>query len=405
MAGRYRYDKKYTIHYIRKKRKTIREGYVLIVMAALMVVFVVFLATGDSALARRIRTAFADDPVPSEASGESLPKRQEPEVPAADERRSEEETETETEEVIYEIDAASQEDKETISEDDWRRYEVVRPYKNLGIVIKVHNYLNMRTKPEVDAEVCGVIFPNCGVDILEHTESGWYKIESGGTTGYVSDRFIETGEKAIALAMTHCRYMAESIEDHVFVMREPDYDSDIITYTVQGDFFDCLSEDDEWVEIEIAEGLGGFVPRESVRTTYRLEQAIAYTDAQGASQLRRDIINTAFQYYGGKYVFGGTSLVTGIDCSAFTQAIFRKNGIELTRNSWSQAMEGKHIDEKDYRPGDLLFYGASHKDGVGHVAIYIGNGKIIHAASERKGICVSDFKVLPILEARNVIGD
>ena len=292
-----------------------------------------------------------------------------------------------------------------LSADELRRREALSGFTNLGVVVNVKNYLNLRSQPTTNSEVCGIIFPNCGLEVLEDAGNGWIRISSGGVTGYVAQQFVLTGPEAEKLAMEHCRYQAEVLVDRLDVMSAPSTSSDLITSIIRGDRFDILSEQEGWVEIEIAEDRGGYINAGSVNTAYHLEEAIVFGFDASVSQKRRDIINTGLEYYGGKYVFGGESLTGGIDCSAYTEQIYGMNGITIPRNSWTQAASGKHVDEKDIRPGDLTFYYAAHRTGIGHVAIYIGNGKILHAASERKGITVSDWKYVPIVEIRNVIGD
>ena len=341
---------------------------------------------------------------PAENTSESVPEEGTPEETSDETTKESTSSENTTPEITTPEESASTEDPKA-SLDNEKRKEALSRYKNLGIVVNAPKYLNMRNIPSLDGEICGVIFPYCGVDILEHTDNGWYKIVSGGTTGYVSDKYIETGEEAVNLGMEHSRYIAEALKDGVSLYSEADRESSVIMKINTGNDFSCVKEGKKWVKVELYENFFGYLLKEEVKTGYKLDDAIAFADANGASQIRRDIINTAFQYYGGKYVFNGTSLTDGIDCSAFTQQIFGKNGISLKRNSWLQAAQGRHIEEAEYRPGDLLFYYGAHTGGIGHVAIYIGNGKVIHAASERMGICVSDFKRAPILEARNVIGD
>ncbi|MBQ6678430.1 MAG: C40 family peptidase [Lachnospiraceae bacterium] len=293
---------------------------------------------------------------------------------------------------------------EGMTPDEILRHKAIEKFENLGTVVDVNNYLNVRAIPSTEGEVVGVIFDGCCADLLEH-QDGWYKISSGGATGYVSDRYIATGDEAKEIAMAHCRYVAHIKAKKTNVMDQPNEDSPVLTPVVKGDHYDCLEELDGWVGIDIVQDKVGYIKASSCEIIYLAEEAILFSDAGGASQVRRNIINTALQYYGGKYVFGGTSLTEGIDCSAFTQQIFAKNGITLTRNSWTQGGEGKHVDLKKLRPGDLVFYPAAHKEGIGHVAIYMGNGKIIHAASKRLGITVSDLKISPILDSRDVIGD
>lgn len=329
------------------------------------------------------------------SAGESSAEETSAEKETAEEETTEEET---TEE---ETSTISEEEKQ----DRLLRQQAVDAYDNLGVVNHVNNYLNMRTGPSTDDDICGKIFRYCGVNILKDAGNGWYQIESGGVTGYVSKNYIETGDKARELALKHCRYQAKVLTETLDVLKKPEEGSEVITTVKKDEYYDALSFEGDWIEIEAVEKLSGYVKTEDISAGYRLEEAIVFGYDDSISQTRIDIINKAFEYYGGKYVFGGESLTDGIDCSSFTQTIYGKFGVELTRNSYTQAEEGTPVSEKDIRPGDLVFYVGRYPGQIGHVAIYIGNGKIIHAASETKGICVSSWKFVPIVTIRDVIGD
>lgn len=106
-----------------------------------------------------------------------------------------------------------------------------------------------------------------------------------------------------------------------------------------------------------------------------------------ASATRSAIIAYARQFLGNPYVYGGTSLTNGADCSGFTQSIFAHFGIETGRSSRDQAVKGREIAVSSVRPGDLLFYGSDNY--INHVALYIGDGQVIHASTERTGIIIS----------------
>ncbi|MDE6980450.1 MAG: C40 family peptidase, partial [Lachnospiraceae bacterium] len=96
----------------------------------------------------------------------------------------------------------------------------------------------------------------------------------------------------------------------------------------------------------------------------------------------------ALQFVGNPYVYGGTSLTNGADCSGFTLSIFAKYGIYLPHSSAAQAGYGRRINASEAQPGDLFFYGSGSR--ISHVAIYIGNGQIVHASSRRTGIKISN---------------
>ncbi len=121
------------------------------------------------------------------------------------------------------------------------------------------------------------------------------------------------------------------------------------------------------------------------------------------SSLRSDLISYALKFVGNPYVWGGTSLTRGADCSGFTQAIYAGFGYKIPRTSREQAKgAGVKVSESDLRQGDLIFY-ANSRGTVNHVAIYIGNGKIVHAANSRQGIITSQYKYRDIHCVRRVL--
>jgi cell wall-associated NlpC family hydrolase len=112
------------------------------------------------------------------------------------------------------------------------------------------------------------------------------------------------------------------------------------------------------------------------------------TYGDGVSDVRVDLVNYALQFVGNRYVWGGTSLTKGVDCSGFTMKVYQKYGISLPHHSGSQPSRGKKITRAQLQPGDLIFYASSGR--IDHVAIYIGNGQIVHAANSRDGIKISN---------------
>ena len=113
------------------------------------------------------------------------------------------------------------------------------------------------------------------------------------------------------------------------------------------------------------------------------------------------MVEFAKQYLGNSYVYGGTSLTNGIDCSGFTMRIYQHFGYSIPRTSGAQAQASATINSSDARPGDLFFYGSNGH--VSHVAMYIGNGLVIHASNRRTGIKISNaFYRTPIKVGRFV---
>lgn len=116
--------------------------------------------------------------------------------------------------------------------------------------------------------------------------------------------------------------------------------------------------------------------------------AAAAAEAAQMSSKRQQVVDYALSFVGGRYVWGGTDPHTGADCSGFTGYILRNaGGVSISRSSAEQAGEGRTVSAENMQPGDLLFY--SKGGGVNHVAMYIGNGQVVHASSSKTGIIVS----------------
>ena len=113
-----------------------------------------------------------------------------------------------------------------------------------------------------------------------------------------------------------------------------------------------------------------------------LEYGEGYTDS------RVSLVQFALQFVGNRYVWGGTSLTNGIDCSGFTMQVYARYGVGLPHHAASQPAYGKRISASEAKPGDLFFYGSG--SSISHVGIYIGNGQIVHASNARTGIKISN---------------
>ena len=120
------------------------------------------------------------------------------------------------------------------------------------------------------------------------------------------------------------------------------------------------------------------------------------------AELRSSIVNYAMQFLGNRYVHGGSSLVTGTDCSGFTSLIYKEFGYSLSRTPSGQlSSNGRSIDYSQIQPGDIICYGKGGK--CTHVALYIGNGQIIHSANSRKGVVIYQADYDTIIGIKNVI--
>lgn len=329
------------------------------------------------------------------------------------------------------------------------RTTVLSLYENLG-VSNVSNYLNVRDKAsERDGKIIAKLPSNAGCDILETTDDGWYKIRSGKITGYVKSEYILTGQQAEDKAMQVAKLMAIANTDGVNVRSEPNTESSIWTQIASSEKFLVASQQDGWVEIELDDSTA-FISSDYVDVKYGLNEAIPYTpvveapakgngstgsskpsggttskpgkggsskpsggstndgaagsSAGSVSSKRAQIANYAVQFVGNPYVWGGTSLTNGADCSGFTMSVMAHFGVSLPHSSSAQAGCGRSIKSSQMRPGDLVFYSGSG-GGINHVALYIGNGQVVHASSKRTGIKISSWNYRSPSKIVNVLGD
>lgn len=261
-------------------------------------------------------------------------------------------------------------------------------YKNLGIA-QVEGTLNVRETPATDASIVGKMPGKSAGEIVE-TLSGWYKIQSGDVTGYVSSDYIVTGMEAKALAEDVKKTIATVKTTTLNVRQEANTECSILALMPQGEELEVLEDLGDWVKVDL-DNSEGYVSKEFVDVAVQLPKAMTMTEVrygQGVSDVRVDLISYATQFVGNPYVWGGTSLTKGADCSGFTMSIFAKYGVYLPHSSRAQANCGTRINASEAKPGDLFFYGSG--SSISHVAIYIGNGQIVHASSKKTGIKISN---------------
>ncbi len=291
----------------------------------------------------------------------------------------------------------------------------INQYQNL-LISKVSNYLNIRSTPkdEGNSNIIGKLPGKAAGEILE-TEDGWYKIHSGNITGYVSadSQYTATGQEAIDLAMSSASLMAIVNTDKLNVRTSPSTDASIWTQISKEERYSVVQQLDGWVQIELDGGDeegddSAYISTRdnNVEVRYALTEAIKFSPleelANQQASRRNQIVNFAIKYVGNRYVWGGTSLTNGADCSGFVQSVMRNFGISLPRTSREQAKVGRAIKSSEMRPGDLIFY-ANSSGTINHVAMYIGNGQIVHAASSKSGIKISTWNYRSPKTIRSVI--
>lgn len=268
-------------------------------------------------------------------------------------------------------------------------------YTNLGLA-NVEGNINIREAASTDASMVGKLPENAGCEILG-TEGDWTHISSGEVEGYVLSEYLLTGDAAITKANEVARYTATVNTDSLRVRLEPNTTSEILATMPEGEELEIVSETDGWVQVNI-DGEYGYVSGDYVTCATTLADAMTMSEArygQGVSDVRVDLVNYATQFVGNPYVWGGTSLTNGADCSGFVLSVFAKYGYSLPHSSRAQANYGTRVSTSELMPGDLVFYGSGKS--ISHVAIYIGGGQIVHASTERTGIIISSaFNRSPI---------
>lgn len=273
-------------------------------------------------------------------------------------------------------------------------------YTNLGMSVISSGNLNIRQEASTDSEVVGILTNHNACELLEDA-GDWYKVTSGKVTGYVSKQYLVTGAEAEAIAQQEIKTVATVNTETLNVRADKSTEAAVLSQVGNSEAFTVNSIADGWVEISVDDSVG-YISQDYVTVAQALPAAktieqVKYGD--GVSDVRASVVSYALQFVGNRYVWGGTSLEKGVDCSGFTMRILGKYGISLPHSSKAQPSYGTKISASEAKPGDLFFYGSGRS--ISHVAIYIGNGQIVHASNKRDGIKVSNaFYRNPICVAR-----
>jgi cell wall-associated NlpC family hydrolase len=265
-------------------------------------------------------------------------------------------------------------------------------YTNIGIAHTESGYLNVRAEASTSGKLVGKMASNAACEVLE-TVDGWAHITSGEVEGFVSLDYLTTGAEARILAKDLVDTVAVANTDGLNVREEPNTNSSILTQIAKGEEMEYVETlEDGWIKVSI-DGEDAYVSADYATVEEKLNTAITMSEllyGQGVSDVRVNLVEYAKQFLGNPYVWGGTSLTKGCDCSGFVLSVYKHFGVTLSHHSGSQANEGTKISYKDLQPGDLIFYGNS-RGTINHVAIYIGGGQIIHASSPKTGIKISKY--------------
>lgn len=299
-----------------------------------------------------------------------------------------------------------------------------------SVVANIEGSLRVRAEASTDAEIVGKLYPYAVATIVERGDA-WTKIESGSVSGYVANEFLLFGDDAGAYITENYKYCATVEVPALNVRQDASTESECIGSVTGGQELDILGETDEWVQMQYSEDTVGYVAKEFVNvgwnypTAMTLEeeqemiqaalakQAAAQTTRSSSSSseiatlppvntsaeglaLGQQIASYACQFVGNPYVYGGSSLTNGTDCSGFTMAVYAQFGYSLSHSSGVQMGQGTPVSLDAVQPGDIICYS-------GHVGLYIGGGQIVHASTESTGIIISNMYYTSPIGARRIV--
>ncbi len=279
--------------------------------------------------------------------------------------------------------------------------------------------INIREKASTSANIVGKLAKEAHCITLEKPKDGWVKIKSGEVTGYVSTDYLYMGQEGYKKAEQLAVLKATVTANHVNVRSYPSSVSDdnIIAEVSKGEdlivledkMIEVVTKNDPnatvWVKVLIDDN-EGYVTKDYVELVYRWKTAVKM-ESVTASSLRTTIVNEAKKHLGLRYAWGGTSLTTGADCSGFIWAVYTKCNLSvsklgLPRTSSEMSRNGKKVSMSTIQPGDLVFYGNSY-GSVDHVAMYIGNGKVIHESGRSEGCKINNINYRKVITMRNYL--
>lgn len=322
---------------------------------------------------------------------------------------------------------------------DRQEEETENEYVDLAIA-DVRNYVNIRTGPDTGSAIVGKIYDGAVAQIMETVdgEDGeWFRVVSGNVEGYIKSEFFLYGDAAAEVIEDYVTRYAEVLANRLNVRESPDVGTKRIGYIDKGEKVEILENLGDWLKVRYTRSKTGYVAAEYVTVTEEfvyaktldeeaaelaakkaLEQRQNVSETQVAEsteitvmppsgeystneELRSEIVAYAMQFLGNRYVHGGQSLETGTDCSGFTSLIYAEFGYSVSRTPAGQLSgTGRSVSYSEAQPGDIICYGSGR---CTHVALYIGDGQIIHAANSRKGVVTQRADYDNILGVKNLI--
>ena len=307
-------------------------------------------------------------------------------------------------------------------------------YQNIGISI-ANSYVNIRKEPNIDSEVVGKLYEGSAATITK-VDGKWAGIKSGKVSGFIFNEYLATGQDAKKLIDKYGLKLATVNTTTLRVRDDMNIKSRTVYLVPEGSSYTVLSEYEGWVKIQF-EGHEGYVAKKYVKISYEFESAISIEEekerlmaermsradnqkskvamkivskdkneakeAMVANQgtIASQLVSYSIKFVGNPYVLGGTSLTDGADCSGYVQTIYKKFGVRMPRTSRQQAKVGTKVSTTNMKVGDLIFYAS--EGTVNHVAIYMGNGQVVHASNPDEGIKISNYNYRTPYSVRRVL--
>lgn len=336
------------------------------------------------------------------------------------------EVDTESEmEVETEVDAETETQAEVVAD---KEADLIGTYA----IADVDDYVNVRSEPSTDGTLVGKIYDDSVAEIVAVTDEAedWFQIKSGNVEGYIKSEFFIYGEKAKEVLDEYVSTYAKIEADRLNVRADKSTESECIGHLNNGEKVALLEECGEWIKVQYTTQKSGYVSAEYVEIAeeYSYAKTLEEDFAERANkqengqsipamsgvfpvttytsneELRRNIINYALQFVGNRYINGGSSLAGGTDCSGFTCFIYKDFGYSISRTPGGQfSSAGRSIDYSEIQPGDIICYSSNGGKSCTHVALYMGDGQIVHAANSRKGVIIERADYDTIIGIRNVI--
>lgn len=262
-----------------------------------------------------------------------------------------------------------------------------RAFSNVG----AGDFAYVRSAPDETSDWTGKLYDDSTVTVLEYADD-WTKIRSGEVEGYVPAAVLYTGEDARQRAADYEKEVA-TVEASVLNVRNGQgTEADLLTQVQWQEQYEVIGDEvNNWYPIQVGE-VEGWVCGDYIQ----VETTWAYAEAKEEKLDGQAVIDFACQFIGNPYVWGGTSLTEGADCSGFVQSVYANFGVSLPRTTYDMEHVGEPVDFDSALPGDLVLYD-------GHVGLYMGDGNIVNAMNEEDGIGICSVSYAPILTIRRVL--